>query len=109
MPNRNEPASSTAGFYSSALSRAERMRLSNARATEGLDEEIALLRVRLHRVAQEQPEQFDLLLKGVHALVRAVSTKYRLSDKPAEDLSRSVIAVLEGIGGALIPEASNEL
>lgn len=109
MPGRNKSASSASGFYSSALSRAERMRLSDARAAEGLDEEIALLRVRLHRVAQEQPEQFDLLLKGVHALVRAVSTKYRLSEKPAEDLSKSVIAVLEGIGGALIPEASPEL
>jgi hypothetical protein len=85
------------------------MRLPNARDAEGLDEEIVLLRVRLHRVAQEHPEQFDLLLKGVNALVRAVSTKYRLSDKPAEELSKSVIAVLEGIGGALMPEGSTEL
>lgn len=109
MPGRSEGASGTAGFYATALSRAERMRLPNARDAEGLDEEIVLLRVRLHRVAQEHPEQFDLLLKGVNALVRAVSTKYRLSDKPAEELSKSVIAVLEGIGGALMPEGSTEL
>ena len=109
MPGRHDRAPDASGFYSSALSRAERMRLPSARAAEGLDEEIALLRVRLHRVAQEQPEQFELLRKGVNALVRAVSTKYRLSDKPAEELSNSVIAVLEGIGGALMPEASPEL
>ncbi len=109
MSGSDNPAISAAGFYSSALSRAERMRLPKARLAEGMDEEIALLRVRLHRVADQQPEQCNLLLKGVNALVRAVALKYKLSDKPAEDLSKNIAGVLRGIGGALEPERFGEL
>lgn len=105
----DRPAASASDFYASALSRAERTRLPKARAAEGLDEEIALLRVRLHSVAREHPEQLELLLKGVNSLVRAVALKYKLSDKPAEDLSKNIAAVLRGIGGALEPERFGEL
>ena len=83
------------------------MRLPKARKAEGLDEELALLRVKLYSMAQEEPEKFDLLLKGVVALSRLVALKYKLSDKPAEDLVKSVAGVLQGIGGALEPERFN--
>lgn len=109
MAASDKPAASASGFYVSALSRAERMRFSKAHMAEGLDEEIALLRVRLHRLTQEHPEQFELLLKGLNTLVRAVATKYKLSDKPAEDLSENIAGVLRGIGGALEPERFGEL
>ncbi|MBI4201094.1 MAG: hypothetical protein HY531_02245 [Chloroflexi bacterium] len=105
----SEETPTLSGFYASALSRAERMRLPKAKLAEGLDEEIALLRVRLHSVAQEHPEQFDLLLKGINALARAVAMKYKLSDKPAEDLAKNIAGVLRGIGGALEPERFGEL
>lgn len=108
MPAKDNPPTSATEFYASALGRAERTRLPKARAVEGLDDEIALLRTRLHRLAQEHPEKFELLLKGINALVRAVATKYRLSDKPAEELSQHIAGVLRGIGGALYPEQSDE-
>ena len=104
MATSTEPPADAAGFYASALSRAERLRLPKARRTEGLDEEISLLRVRLHRMAKEEPEKFELLLKGVTALSRLVALKYKLSDRPAEELSKNIAGVLRGIGGALEPE-----
>ena len=104
MANGSEPPADAAGFYASALSRAERMRLPKARRAQGLDEEIVLLRVKLHRMAKEEPEKFELLLKGVTALSRLVALQYKLSDKPAEELSKNIAGVLRGIGGALEPE-----
>ena len=109
MTERSKAKDSAAGFYSSALTHAERMRLPKAKATEGLDEEIALLRVRLHRLAQEHPEQLELLLKGVGTLIRVVALKYKLSGKPADDLSSSITGVLNGIGGALEPERFSDV
>jgi hypothetical protein len=88
-------------FYSRALSRAERLRLAEARELQGLDEEIALLRVKLQRLAEEHPERLDLLFKGVGLLVRAVSTRYKLSPSSQEDLAASIAGVLKGIGGVL--------
>jgi len=92
------------GFYAQALSEAERVRLPEAREIEGLDEEIALLRVRLSTMLSEHPENTELLLKGVAMLVRAVATKYRLSKKAKENLTDAITAVLKEIGGALYPE-----
>ncbi len=91
-------------FYEEALSQAERVRFSRAKQIQGLDEEIALLRVRLNRLAEEQPENLELLIKGIGMLVRAVSTKYKLSHKAEEDLYQSLIGVLQGVGNVLLPE-----
>jgi hypothetical protein len=91
-------------FYTRALGEAEKNLLPQARELEGLDEEIALLRVKLIQVLREKPQDLELLLKGVGMLVRAVSTRYRLSKKGEEDLYQSVLGVLRGIGDALSPE-----
>ena len=94
-------------FYNEALSQAEKVRLSRAKQIQGLDEEIALLRVRLGRLAEEQPENLELLIKGIGMLVRAVSTKYKLSHKAEEDLYQSLLGVLRGVGSVLLPEGFN--
>ena len=91
-------------FYEEALSKAERVRLSRAKQIQGLDEEIALLRLRLSRLTEEQPENLELLIKGIGMLVRAVSAKYKLSHKAEEDLYQSLLGVLQGVGSILLPE-----
>ena len=92
-------------FYKDALTEAEQVLLPEAMEMEGLDEEIALLRLKLQQAIMERPEDIDVLLKGVSLLVRAVATQYKLSPKAKDDLMDSVIGVLEGIGQALgLPE-----
>ncbi len=95
------------GFYEEALTQAEQVALSQARDLDGLDEEIALLRVRLRSVAAEDPENLAAFLKGMELLVKAVGARYRLSKKAQEDLMESVMGVLEGIGGAILGEAGD--
>ena len=90
-------------FYATALTEAERVRLPRARQMEGLDEEIALLRVRLGSLVAEQPENAELLLKAVGVLVRAVSARYRLSSQAKENLADAISSVLKEVGGALWP------
>lgn len=92
-------------FYASALSEAERILLPEARQIEGLDEEIAVLRMQLRNLlAEKTPEDIEavkLKIRSIETLLKAVVTKYRLSPKAEEDLSQSIKGVLEGIGGAL--------
>ncbi|MFQ5874693.1 MAG: hypothetical protein ACE5JL_12980 [Dehalococcoidia bacterium] len=92
---------SNRSFYASAITEAERLRLPDALEIEGLDHEIALLRVRLGRLAEEQPENTTLLFKGIELLVKAVAARYRLSKKSKDDLSEAIEGVLTSIGGAL--------
>lgn len=102
MESRNRTASSAARtFYRRALSQAEQVDLDEARRVEGIDDEIALLRLRLRRLMEEQPGDVDLLLKGVRVLLRAVATRYRLSPKARDDLAGSLGALLEHFKTAL--------
>ena len=96
---RHHPAE---GFYQEALGEAERWEW--ARQMEGLDEEIALLRVRLKEALEERPEDMQLIAKGVDLLVKAVAAKYRLSPKAQRELSDSIAGVVRGIGAVLYPE-----
>lgn len=92
------------GFYEEALSEAERLDLPEARQIEGLDEEIAVMRVRLKRALEERPEDAKLISKGLDLLVKAVAAKYRLSPKARKELSDSIAGVVESIGTLLYPE-----
>ena len=87
-----------AGFYEEALTEAERLRLPRAQGVKGIDDEIALLRVRLLGYAERNPEKLDVLMQGVALLTRAVAVRYRLSPKSQQDLMENIIGVAEGLG-----------
>lgn len=69
------------GLYPSVLEEMERKLLKRAREVDGLDEEIALLRVKLATALAQEPKNTELLLKGLAVLIRAVATKARYSSK----------------------------
>ncbi len=108
MPHAPSPSTAEpVGFYDEVLSRSERLRLPRARQVEGLDEEIVLLRIRLSSLARDQPDKFELLLKGISLLVRAVAVKYKLSPQSEEDLAKSIANVVRDIGLMVMPEEAD--
>ncbi len=92
-------------FYGSALDAAGRIELAAASEIEGLDKEIAVLRMKLREVLSEHPEDLQLMLRGVGLLVRAVSARYRLSKQAEENLADSIAGLVRGVGGIVLPEA----
>ena len=85
-------------FYGRALSEAERADLPVALEIEGVDEEIALLRLRLRTALTERPEDLQLMFKGIDLLAKTVATRYRLSKRAERDLSASLANVVRGLG-----------
>lgn len=83
-------------FYARALSEAERADFPAALAVEGLDEEIALLRLRLRRALAESPEDTALMFKGIDLLAKLVARRYRLPEAEKRDLEESLAAALRG-------------
>ena len=81
------------------------MDLPEAQEVEGLDQEIAVLRVRLKRALQEQPEDVTLVGKGLDLLVKAVAARYRLSPKAKRELARHLEAVFERMSETFLPPA----
>lgn len=93
-------------FYGPVLTDAERKQIDEAMGVEGLEHEIAVLRVKLKTALSERPEDLELLKEGVAILVRAVATQYRLSPKARKDLAESFAATLNGLADQLLPTGS---
>ena len=94
----------TKDFYADVLSEAERARLEAAREMEGIDEEVAILRIMLRDQIMQSPEKAELLFKSMNMLTKVVATQYKLSPKSQDDLNDSIAGVLNGIGRELWPD-----
>lgn len=87
----------------STLTESERVAFEAALAAEGLEDEIALLRVWLREAFEEEKVEPKVLSAGMSTLVRAVAAQYRMSPKQAQTFADSVADVLGGIGSLVLP------
>jgi hypothetical protein len=83
-------------FYVNALSQAEKADFNKALKVEGVDQEVAVLRLRLRTAIAEHPEDLELMVHGITLLVRALAAKYRLPAADADELAAAVISEIEG-------------
>jgi hypothetical protein len=91
-PLRRRAAPSPERFYAAALSEIERAEFAAALKVEGLDQEIALLRLKVID-ALRKGGLSALALNGLTLLVRAVVAKYRLGPGDAEALQKALAAI----------------
>ena len=94
-------AEARSGFYDSALSKADVEALAEARDVEGLEEEVALLRLQLRRALEDSDADAKLLQSGVRLLVQALLAQHRVSPQQAEHLGDALNNVLEQFGEVL--------
>ena len=107
LPETTPPPATLRSFYADALSEAERADLPLALQVEGVEQEIALLRLLLRRAVQEHPQDLPLMFRGIELLARAVAARYRLSKKAERDFAASIAEVVRGLGD-LWPGGLNE-
>ena len=81
-------------FYTRALSAAERADMPVALDVEGLDEEIAVLRLRLRTALTKHPQDLPLMFKGIEMVAKAVAARYRLAKPSERQLAARIAAVL---------------
>jgi hypothetical protein len=94
MARKNAAKKEKPGFYSRALSEAEKLVLEEARDVEGLDEEIAMLRLKLRDLIQNDPGKFDLHLKITNAIARLVGIRYNITREQKKSLREAITRVL---------------
>ncbi|MDD5190621.1 MAG: hypothetical protein PHE50_06235 [Dehalococcoidales bacterium] len=95
-PEGNQNAR-THGFYSHILNDEERADYEAAVKVEGLDEEIALMRVKIKTLVQADPENIRLIMQAVNALERMISTKYNLRKEDKQSIREAIGNVLKDI------------
>jgi CRISPR/Cas system CSM-associated protein Csm2 small subunit len=82
------------GFYGRALDEAEKLELEEACYVEGIDEEIALLRVKLRELLEEQPDRIDLHFEAANIIARLVRTRYQITKEQKKSLKEAIQKVL---------------
>ncbi len=88
-------------FYSRALDEAEKLELEEAQDIEGLDEEIAILRVKLKSLLEKAPEDVKLQLEAAKTLAQLVRLRYQLTPQARDNLADAISEVLKEVGGSL--------
>jgi len=76
------------------LDEAEKLELEEASHVEGIDEEIALLRVKLRELLEEQPERIDLHFEAANIIARLVRTRYQITKEQKKSLKEAIQKVL---------------
>ena len=76
------------GFYSRSLTRAQKRELKNAVTLKGVDEEIALVRIKLKSILDNDPDNARLFNLAVSSLVRLLRFKYKYEGPNHEEKLR---------------------
>ena len=85
------------GFYSRALDEAEQIQLEEAAHIEGLDDEIAVLRLKFRRLLADHPERIDLQIKLANTLARLIRTRYNITPEQKNTLREAIATVLKDV------------
>jgi len=94
------------GFYTKALDEEERRNFQQATEVEGLDSEIALVRVKIQSLLAREPDNVKLITQTVTALASVIMTKYNISKTDKKSLTEAILNVAKNIivpgGGSLL-------
>jgi hypothetical protein len=82
------------GFYSQVLDEAQTLRLQEAREVEGIDEEIAVLRVKLLSLIDEHPDRVDLQMVAASTIARLIRTRHSINAGQKKSLKDAITKVL---------------
>ncbi|HJX70032.1 MAG TPA: hypothetical protein VJ441_02945, partial [Dehalococcoidia bacterium] len=79
------------------LDEAERIELEEAATIEGLDNEIAILRVKLRQLLEQYPERVDLQMRAVNMLAQLIRTRYNITTEQKKSLKQAITTVLQEV------------
>ena len=65
--------------------------------TQGIDEEIALLRVKIKSLVENDPDNFSLIMQAIATLARILRTKNNIGKKDRQGLRAAIGNVLKDI------------
>jgi len=97
------------GFYSKVLDETEQLDFELASGVEGIDDEIALLRVKIKSILEKDPENIKLIMQATNTLAGLVKTSYNITKEQKKGLKEAIGNVLRdvalplgiGIGAAI--------
>ncbi len=96
-PPKGNQNARTHGFYSNALNDTEKEDIEFAAGIGDIDDEVALLRVKIKEVLGRDPENVKLLMEATNTLAGLVIKKYQINKKQQKGLKGEIGKLLRGI------------
>jgi len=84
-------------LYSKALDEAEQIDFELAAGVNGIDDEIALLRVKIKSILGDDPKNLKLLVDATNALERLIRTRYKITKEQRKGLKEAIGNVLRDV------------
>jgi hypothetical protein len=85
------------GFYSRVLDEAEMLDMEAAEGIHGIDNEIALLRVKIKALLEKDPENIKLIMQATNTLAGLVKTRYNITREQRKGLKEAIGNVLKEV------------
>jgi len=85
------------GFYATILDEAEQFDFELAAGVSGIDDEIALLRVKIKSILEKDPENISLIMQATNTLAGLVKTRYKISQEQRKGLKEAIGNVLREV------------
>jgi len=87
------------GFYDKVFDEADRLDFELASGVNGIDDEIALLRVTIKSILGDEngPKKIKLLVDATNALERLIRTRYKISKEQKKGLKEAIGNVLRDV------------
>ena len=84
-------------LYSQALDEADGLDFELAQDVEGIDDEIALLRMKIKSLLETDPENVRLIMQATNALARLIEARYKISTDQKKALKHAIGSVLKDL------------
>lgn len=98
---RRAPGRVAHNFYRNALDQAGREDLEAAAEREGLDDEVALLRMLVRRELAAEPADMKLVLQSMTLLLRAVGARYKLAPEDQSALEERIVDAVRALTASI--------
>jgi len=85
------------GFYVRVLDEADQLDFELATGVEGIDDEIALLRVKIKSILENDPENIKLVMQATNTLAGLVKTRYKITKEQKKGLKEAIGNVLRDV------------
>ena len=85
------------GFYSEVLDENQRHDMEQAVEVEGLDDEIALLRVKIKNLVRKDPDNVALIVRAVESMGRLLKIKYNIGKNDKRGLTDAIGNILKDV------------
>ena len=93
MVKKQDKKTGKRGFYGPALDETAGLTLEEAGGVDGLDQEIAILRLELRDIIKKEPDKYELHLKTANTIANLVKIRYSISKEQKKCLKEAIAKV----------------